>query len=131
MKIRGTDFILFPVRDIPRAVAFYRDILHLPMGICSAEHGWAEFDAGNVTLALQASKSTETAGGETRLALAVDNVDAAHTELTEIGLTVPERIEDHGVCRVFEIRDPDGNRILLHHRQDGTYGQTPLPHPLP
>jgi hypothetical protein len=58
MKIRGTDFVMFQVSDLARAAAFYRETLVLPQEIYSEEYRWAEFNCGNVTLALHRRQET-------------------------------------------------------------------------
>lgn len=126
MKIRGVDFILHSVGDIEAAVAYYRDVLGLRLEVCGAAESWAEFDCGNVTLVLQggaAASSTSRA----KLALAVDDIETAHAWLTAHGAAILQTPQDYGVCRAFEIRDPDGNTILLHRRADGTFGQKAPP----
>lgn len=123
MKIRGTDFVLFPVSELARAVKFYRDVLGLKQEVLSEEYQWAEFNCGNLTLALRGgAKPAEIAAGA-RLALAVEDVAAAHTELKARGVPILRAPQDHGCCRHFEATDPDGHVIILHHRSDGTFGQ--------
>lgn len=124
MNIRGTDFVTYPVRDFARAVTFYRDTLGLRLEVCSEPDGWAEFDCGNVTLALHAEASGLQPGTGARLALAVDDIDRAYAELAADPRIAPYPPSDYGVCRACEIRDPDGNALLLHHRTDGTFGRS-------
>ena len=50
--IRGSDFVVYYVTDLDRAVAFYRDVLRLPLSIFKPEWNWAEFDASPTTLVL-------------------------------------------------------------------------------
>ena len=52
MKIRGTDFVMYQVSDLTRAAKFYRETLGLPQEVYSEEWKWAEFNCGNITLAL-------------------------------------------------------------------------------
>jgi predicted enzyme related to lactoylglutathione lyase len=122
MKIRGTDFVMYRVSDLGRAVKFYRDVLGLPLELCSEQDGWAEFDCGNLTLSLLAG---ETANGSpnARIALAVDDIDRAYAELTAKSARLPQPPQDYGVCCAFEVLDPDGNAILLHRRANGTFGR--------
>jgi len=122
MKVRGVDFILHPVQDIAAGVRFYRDVLGLPLEVWSEADRWAEFDCGNVTLVLQGGEASAPSGARPKLALAVDDIDQAHAALRARGATVLHPPQDYGVCRAFEIRDPDGNAILLHRRADGTFG---------
>jgi len=122
MNIRGTDFVEIQVSDVATAAAFYRDLLGLKQEMCSEEYQWAEFDCGNVTLVLHGGEKlpdTCTAG---RIALAVEDVDAAHAELKQKGARVVGEPADYGVCQAVEVLDPDGNTVLLHHRADGTCG---------
>jgi predicted enzyme related to lactoylglutathione lyase len=53
----------------------------------------------------------------------VDDVAAAHAELTAKGVNITAPPKDHGVCQVIELLDPDGNVVLLHHRTDDTFGR--------
>jgi predicted enzyme related to lactoylglutathione lyase len=127
MKIRGTDFVRYHVSDLATAVAFYRDVLGLPLEICSEEYHWAGFDCGNVTLALPAGESVVESGTGARIALAVDDIDLACAELGAKGARILQSPQDHGVCRALEVLDPDGNVILLHRRADGTFGRNASP----
>lgn len=119
MKIRGVDFVLYRVGDLSQAVEFYRDTLGLPLTVESED--WCEFDVGNVTLALQPGQKAGQRNGA-RIAFAVDDIDDAYAKLSAKGTSVPQRPQDYGVCRAFEVLDPDGNRLLLHRRADGTFG---------
>ena len=123
MKIRGTDFIMFLVSDLSAAARFYRDDLGLTQEIYSEEYQWAEFDCGNVTLALMGGNAPTAIVPGTRLALAVDDVSAACAELTARQVRLAGPPQDHGCCQSLEVRDPDGNVVILHHRADGTCGR--------
>jgi catechol 2,3-dioxygenase-like lactoylglutathione lyase family enzyme len=46
MRVEGVDFISVPTRDSERAVAWYRDVLGLPV----SEYTSAEVETPNVTL---------------------------------------------------------------------------------
>ncbi len=122
MKIRGTDFVMFQVTDLARAARFYRETLGLKQEVYSEEGQWAEFNCGNVTLSLHGGvKMPEgTAGG--RIALAVEDVQAAYAELKTKGASMLGEPIDYGVCRAVEVPDPDGNIVILHRRADGTFG---------
>lgn len=125
MKIRGTDFVLFEVTDLSKAAQFYRETLGLAQEVYAeeAEGGWAEFNCGNVTLSL--NPGAEIAGGKGGgiIALAVDDVQAAYVELKGKGARIVGEPVDYGVCKAFQVRDPDGNHVIIHRRADGTFGQ--------
>lgn len=124
MKILGTDFVTYYVSDFHKAVMFYRDVLGLPLGIYSAGEEWAEFDCGNVTLALKGGMEISPGDHAPRVALAVEDIAKAHAELTAHGVHIVHPPENHGVCRHLELLDPDNNVVILHHRADGTVGQS-------
>ena len=116
MKIHGTDFVMYLVSDLARAARFYREVLGLPQELYSEEWQWAEFNCGNLTLALKGGeKLPETILGG-RVALAVDDISAAHEELKQKGVRVLSEPRDYGVCWAMEILDPDGNLVILHKR---------------
>jgi len=122
MKIRGTDFVRYPVSDLARAASFYRDVLGLPQEVYSEEWQWAEFNCGNVTLALKGGEKLPDPVPGGRIALAVDDVQAAHEELKKRGVRVLTEPHDYSVCCAMEILDPDGNTVILHRRADGSVG---------
>ncbi len=124
MKIHSTDFVMLQVSDLRRAAEFYRETLGLPQEIYSEEWKWAEFNCGNVTLALHGGVKLpeQIAGG--RVAFAVDDVHGAYAELKSKGVRVVGQPVDYGVCCAVEILDPDSNTVILHKRADGTFGQS-------
>jgi predicted enzyme related to lactoylglutathione lyase len=122
MKIRGTDFVMYLVSDLARAATFYRDVLGLPQEVYSEEGKWAEFDCGNVTLALKAGEKLPEVITGGRMALAVDDIHVAHEEMKKRGVGIVSEPHDYSVCWAMEILDPDGNLVILHKRAEGTFG---------
>ena len=122
MRIRGTDFVMFQVTDLARAARFYQETLGLPQEVYSQEPPWAEFNCGNVTLALDGGCELPGGTASGRIALAVEDVQAAYAELKGIGARVVEEPVDYGCCQAVKVLDPDGNLVILHHRADGTFG---------
>lgn len=120
--VRGVDFVMHAVSNLAEAARFYREVLGLRQEMFSEEWHWAEFNCGNVTLALKGGEKPPVAGGA-RLALAVEDVPAACAQLRRQGVRVLGEPVDYGVCCAVEILDPDGNTLLLHHRADGSWGQ--------
>lgn len=124
MKIRAVDFVTYNVSNYQKALAFYRDILGLKL---SHEFGgqWAEFDTGNVTLAIGVwGKNLGPDGqkGGATVALAVDDLQATVAELRAKGLPIVEGPHETPVCHMVGVMDPDGNTIMFHQRKDGTAG---------
>jgi predicted enzyme related to lactoylglutathione lyase len=123
MKVRGTDFVMYQVSDLATAARFYRETLGLPQAMYSEEWHWAEFNCGNVTLALKGGEQLPKAMAGGRIALAVEDVQATFAELKAKGARIVGEPVDYSVCQAVEILDPDGNTIILHHRADGTFGE--------
>jgi predicted enzyme related to lactoylglutathione lyase len=125
MKILGSDMVSYEVSDIGRAVAFYRDVLGLAADTRLIGSGWVELDAPPTTLVLysptiDANRRPEVGGG--MIWLAVPDVGAALDELRGQGVAVVMGPLDTPVCHVGIVRDPDGNKVGLHRRKDGTVG---------
>jgi predicted enzyme related to lactoylglutathione lyase len=107
VRAERVDFIAQPVEDLARAGAFYGETLRLARNPNSGER-WVEYETGNLTLALS------TFGGA--LALRVPDVAEARSELEARGVEFSMDTFDSGVCHGAPFADPDGNRLLLHHR---------------
>lgn len=121
MKIKGTDFVMFQVTDMAKAVQFYGKTLGLPQEVDTEE--FSEFDCGNVTLSLLRREKQAGENIVGNIALAVDDVQAAYLELKELGANLEGEPEDYGCCKAVTVQDPDGNVVIIHRRADGTVGQ--------
>ena len=125
MEVRAADFVGYTVSDLDRSNTFYRDILGLkPSTIAD---GWAEYDLNNVTLSIFVSPESAPKGdganpGGGAIAISVPDVPAAIAELRGKGVPVVLDTMAFPSCHTAMIADPDGNRIYLHHRSDGTAG---------
>ena len=95
-------------QDMARATAFYRDTLGLEPTY-ESEH-WTTFDTGACTLALHAGAE---APDPTFL---VEDLDAARVALEAAGVEVTGIREPATGLRVFDARDPDGNRFSIESR---------------
>ena len=128
IEVERVDYVRVPVRDMEQAKHFYGEVLGLQQNPNSPSDDWIEYEAGNVTLAVM---STHTHDYEFAplppgtLALRVPDVSAAKATLEAAGVQVKE-MWDSGVCHGAGISDPDGNRILLHHRY-GAYPDGTMP----
>ena len=49
--VKDMAFVAYSVRDVPKAIAFYRDVMGLKPGASFGEH-WAEFDVGSTTFGI-------------------------------------------------------------------------------
>jgi predicted enzyme related to lactoylglutathione lyase len=116
--VTGTDFVYLPTRDFERAVEFYGTTLGLR---CSARYGkrpGAEFETGNLTLAVIAVEEFGMTFhvNENAIALHVEDIEAARAELESRGVEFVADTLDTSVCHMAFFRDPDGNALMLHHR---------------
>lgn len=114
---------MYQVSDLAKAARFYREVLGLPQEVYGEEWQWAEFNCGNVTLALKGGEKLPELIPGGRIALAVENIHAAHEELKKKGVRILSEPHDFSVCWAMEILDLDGNVAILHKRADGTFGQ--------
>ncbi len=124
MKIKGIDFVFLNVSDFKKSLRFYKDVLGLKK-ISEYKGAWAEFDVGNVTLALGTygkGPSAKNRKNSTSIALAVQDIEGALKELKKKGITIVQPLQEHGVCFMAMVADPDGNELILHKRKDGTVG---------
>jgi predicted enzyme related to lactoylglutathione lyase len=116
--ILGTDFVAVPTDDFEASCHFYGDVLGLP---CIARYGQApgaEFQAGNLTLAVMqnAGFGSKFASNTMPIALRVADVAAAREQLLARGVTFYTEPFDSGVCHQAIFSDPAGNPLSLHHR---------------
>ncbi len=125
LQTRAVDYVVYNVSDLDRSVAFYRDVLGLPFDYIY-EGVWAEFNVAPVSVALCGPPWSEAPqagyrGGAT-VALAVPDVKQALEDLRAHGVSILLDAQETPVCFFATIADPDGNRINLHQRKDGSAG---------
>jgi lactoylglutathione lyase len=109
--LKQFDMLMVYVQDMQRSVAFYRDILGLPLQMESP--GWSQFDLGNgVTLGLHPARGLqpEPVSGWTP-GFKVDDVRAARERVVSAGAEISSDFHDIPGGVVLEFADPDGNRI--------------------
>jgi catechol 2,3-dioxygenase-like lactoylglutathione lyase family enzyme len=117
-EVERTDFIGVNVRDRAASSDFYGGTLGLQRNPLSSEE-WPEYGAENVGLVL--STPEQKGRGEYRpevsVALRVADVGQTMERLRGAGVefAFPEPY-DTGVCHMAFFTDPDGNRLILHHR---------------
>jgi len=104
------------VSDLPRAMAFYRDKLGLPLQFSSPEHGYASFSAGGVRLgvALAGAEQSHLVGRHSGIGLEVTDLEAEHARLAGLGVrfTMPPTKQPWGGFMAM-IADADGNVFYL------------------
>jgi len=109
--------VAVPVRDIKRAVAFYRDTLGLPL-LFEAPPKLAFFDCGGVRLMMAEPEGDGTFTPGSILYYKVDDLPATHAALLERGvpfLHAPQLVApmpDHDLWMAF-LTDSEGNTVGL------------------
>jgi len=125
LQTRAVDYVVFSVSDLEKVIPFYQDTLGLPFDYVY-EGWWAEFASQPVSLALcgppaGTAPRPGSPGGAT-VGLAVPAGAVAVEELRRAGVPVLLEPQESPVCWTAAVADPDGNRINLHQREDGTAG---------
>ena len=116
--VTGTDFVTVPTKDFDAAVEFYGTVLGMPNSARYGQRPGAEFETGNLTLAVMESEAFgfDFQANANPIALQVEDVEAARAELESRGVTFGADTLDTGVCHMAFFKDPDGNALMLHHR---------------
>ena len=117
--VTGCDFVSVPTQDLERAVGFYGSTLGLPRSVYRPDRNFAEFETGDVTLTVVDPRRMgigDFKPNANHLALHVEDVAAARSQLEERGVSFMGDTFDTGVCHMAFFTDPDGNALMLHHR---------------
>jgi len=104
------------VKDLDRAVAFYRDVLG--MRPLFQVPRLAFFDCGGIRLMLSPAETAEFDHAGSVIYYRVDDINASHAELKRRGVTLEgephliARMPDHELWMAF-CRDTEGNVLAL------------------
>lgn len=126
IQLQTPDRLVIYVSDMERSLAFYRDLLGLPLKFGSP--GWSEFNNGGTTLALhrhlhpQADREHAAAGhataGQATLIFVVDDLQSTYETLNARGANFTLAPQQQPTGLTFAILpDPDGFTITLQQRQ--------------
>jgi methylmalonyl-CoA/ethylmalonyl-CoA epimerase len=113
--------IAMGVKDIDRAVAFYRDRLGLPF-LFAAPPRLAFFDCGGTRLMLDVPEDPAFAHPGSVLYFTVDDIEAAHREMQARGVEFKgaphliAKMPDHELWMAF-FDDMEGNTLALMHEK--------------
>jgi predicted enzyme related to lactoylglutathione lyase len=119
--ITGIDLSGYMVKDAPRAIAFYRDVLGLEPVMVYPDDRGAEYElpdgstfglwgGGGKVMPFQPSNG---------ILFAVADLEAAVAAVEAHGVSVIMRSETP-VCRMAMINDTEGNIVTLHQRKGRT-----------
>lgn len=116
----GVEFVsavLLDTADLNRAVAFYRDVLGIPL--VRAEHhdegSHFECELGDTHFAIfeKSEASRRSVEQRVRIAFSVPSLEQLLERLESAGASPPSAIENRGFARLATVRDPDGNVVDL------------------
>lgn len=114
---REIAFVVYPVKDVKAAKAFYQDILGLKE-TANWQDEWIEYDIGPGTLVITNGLPKAQPGAKGAVAgLEVVDLDPMIVWLKEKSVVFSQEPYDTPVCRGAGIQDPDGNEIMLHQRK--------------
>jgi predicted enzyme related to lactoylglutathione lyase len=114
--IKDVAFFAYSVRDVPAAIAFYRDVIGLKPSAMFSEH-WAEFDVGSVTFGIGNGEPLGMAPGTSFGAMfEVDDIAAERERLLKAGVKASD-VHESPVCFSVFVEDPEGNKLGIHQRK--------------
>ncbi|HEX7071743.1 MAG TPA: VOC family protein [Rhodothermales bacterium] len=109
--------IAITVSDVPKATAFYRDVIGLEF-LFSPQPNLAFLRSGDVRIMLSVPEGGGSVGANSILYFKVTDVVRVHREVVSRGVTDEQaphlvaRMPDHELWIGF-VRDPDGNLVGL------------------
>lgn len=125
IPVRALDFVMYSTKDMRATRAFYQKMFGFAPGE-EWEDFWSEFATEPMTLCLNGPDPKRGPEwdwqGAACVALAVDDVPAAVKKCRKHGVKVLIEPVETSVCWMAWIADPDGNRLCLHSRKNGTAG---------
>ncbi len=110
--LKRVQSVYYTVKDMNRAVEFYTNVFGMKLKFRDGDN-WAQFDGGNVSVALSSPAESASAEGGAVVAMEVDDMTAYEKKLLVAGATVIQRRDmgDHG--KVVAFRDSEGNIVQL------------------
>ncbi len=125
IQVRALDFAMYNTKNLRRTRAFYQKLFGFKRGD-EWNDWWSEFATEPLTFCLNGTKHPRRPewdwSGPACVALAVDDVRAAIAVCRKRRVKVLIPPTETNVCWMAWIADPEGNRICLHSRKDGSAG---------
>src|SRR5262249_40592921 len=123
VPVRAVDFIMYCTRDMRRTRKFYRELFGLKRG-GEWNDFWSEFKTLPVILCLNglSTRLNWNWQGLAAIVLAVSDIYAVIEACRRRKVKILIELVETRVCWMAFISDPEGNRICLHQRKDGTAG---------
>jgi catechol 2,3-dioxygenase-like lactoylglutathione lyase family enzyme len=109
IPVLGIEEIVFQVKDLDRSVAFYQNVIGLPLYSRGPQQAW--FRVGEQWLALFTADRTGS-GQHFAFLIPPDDAERARRGLVAHGFPEETKLLDDGLS--VYVRDPDGNKIELY-----------------
>jgi predicted enzyme related to lactoylglutathione lyase len=114
IKIKEVAFVFHSITDVGRARGFYEKLLGLKTGHqieFAPGMWWIEYDVAGTAVALCNAMPGPPASA---LALEVEDLDGALVAFKAAGVPLSQEVMEFAPCRMFAVKDPDGNEIRFH-----------------
>ena len=119
-KLIGMAFCAYAVTDMKKARAFYEGVLGLQPNSeydGTNSENWIEYDLGSCTLGVGCSPEWKPSRDGMSAALEADDFDGFIAAIKGKGVSIEDGPHDWPPCKMAVIRDPDGNKIVIHHKK--------------
>lgn len=125
IPIRAVDFMMYHASKPAKTRAWYQKLFGLGRG--EEWHAfWSEFATQPVTFCLNGPDPSRDPQWEwsrsPAIAFAVEDIRAAVRQSRRHRVKVLKGPVETSVCWMLFIQDPEGNRLILHQRKDGSCG---------
>ena len=117
IQVKEFAFVFHPITDVARSKKFYEGLLGLKPGVqveFTPGKWWIEYDVAGQALA---TSNAMPGAKSSSLTLEVADLDAALAAVKSSGTPIASELQEFPPCRMFSIKDPDGNEIGLHQRK--------------
>lgn len=117
MKTQGMFLSWIIVKDVPKAIKFYTDVVGLTLKEFHPEYGWAELSGPNGSLLGIGQEGDENplkAGSNAIVTVSVENLEKAKDHFKKQGAQlIGETVEVPGHVKMQTFMDSDGNTMQL------------------
>jgi predicted enzyme related to lactoylglutathione lyase len=121
MAVKGVLRNIVYVQDMAKMVAFYRDILGLPINYPHLDDYsnafWVEFQAGVITLCLHAGGNPNVKPHAPKIVFEVEDIDLEHQRLSGAGVKMAEIATVAPQVRSADGWDSEGNYFSIDYHE--------------
>jgi predicted enzyme related to lactoylglutathione lyase len=117
-------FLLYPVRDLAQARAFYEETFGLTPQRSYGSHreGLVQYTVGHHSLILTTASPLHAGPAGGMMVFEVGDVDGALARLRARHPPPAIEMVDTAIGRLVTFSDPDGNRVAIHQREPDLTG---------